>query len=113
MLPLLRENRDIVYIVSKEDCIFGISDVVLYKRGEQLVLHRIISKEGSLYEIMGDNQYVSETVIENQIIGVMTAFARNGKETLREDSNYQKYVKRIMDMSINRRKILAKIRKIV
>ena len=111
MLPLLREGRDVVYVVSKDKCSYDISDVVLYKRCEQLVLHRIISKEGSLYEIMGDNQYVSETVPENQIIGVMTAFARNGKETLREDLNYQKYVKKIMNMSINRRKVLAKIRK--
>lgn len=113
MLPLLKQNRDLVYIVGKEECDFGISDVVLYKRGEQLVLHRIIDKNGLEYVVLGDNQYISENILENQIIGVMTAILRDGKEILREDSDYQRYVSKIMKISMSRRKILAKIRRII
>lgn len=113
MLPLLRQNRDLVYIVSKENYDYGISDVVLYKRGEQLVLHRIVAKNGSKYEIIGDNQYIPETVFEDQIIGVMTAFLRNGKEILIDDTEYQKYTKEVMNMSMLRRRCLAYIRRLI
>lgn len=113
MLPLLKERRDIVRIESKDVCDFAISDVVLFKRGEQLVLHRIISKNGSKYEIIGDNQYVSEMVHEQNIIGIMTAFLRDGKEVMREDADYQKYVKKIMGMSMRRRRIISFIRRII
>lgn len=113
MLPLLREGRDLVHIVCKENCDFGVSDVVLYKRGKQLVLHRIISKDGQNYMILGDNQYTPENVSENQILGVMTAFLKDGQEILRNDAKYQIYVNRIMNMSKTRRRILAYIRRLV
>lgn len=113
MLPLLVEGKTLVHIVNKDNCDYGISDVILYKRGEQLVLHRIISKDGIAYITLGDNQYLPERVLENQVIGVMTAFIKDDKEIHRDDADYQKYVEKIVKMSTLRRRIMSYIRRVI
>ena len=42
MLPLLRERRDITEIRPKPNCCCKKYDVVLYRRGDQYILHRIL-----------------------------------------------------------------------
>lgn len=62
---------------------------------------------------LGDNQYTPENVSEKQILGVMTAFLKDGREIMREDADYRDYVKKIMNMSMTRRKIMSKIRSVL
>lgn len=81
MRPLLRQGRDIV-VIKRPQFPLKSGDVPLYrvKSRKELVLHRIlkVNNDGS-YIIRGDNCYAKEHVAENQIVGVMKAFYREGK----------------------------------
>lgn len=90
MHPLLAHLRDSVYIESATD--FRRLDVVLFRRENgQLVLHRIIGKTDSGLIICGDNDFISETVPRERIIGVMTEFSRNGRTIKTDDPLYRLY----------------------
>ena len=85
MMPLLRENRDIM-IIEPRDAYHKL-DAVLFRRfgiegRGAYVLHRIlrVNKDGT-YWIAGDNCVSGETVLPEQILGVMTAVVRDGKKT--------------------------------
>lgn len=82
MRPMLREHKDVV-IIERVDRPLKKWDVPLYRRKgcEFLVLHRIvkITKDGR-YIIRGDNTYKPERkVTDNDIVGVLKAFYREGK----------------------------------
>lgn len=82
MLPLLRQGKDLLTVKKKgmERCKKG--DVVLYRRPpDQYVLHRIIEVRPDDYVILGDNCVAREYGIRDEdIIGILTSFVRNGKE---------------------------------
>jgi len=90
MLPMLRQNRDLVVIRAP---VFRPRryDVVLYRRGRDHVLHRIIRDRGDHYLIRGDNTYVLERVPAEDVIGVLTAFKRDGREHRVTDWTYIVY----------------------
>lgn len=90
MNPLLKEHRDTVVI---ENIIAPLKkyDVVLFRRGKQLVLHRIIKINDGYFLIRGDNCIQGETVYDNQIIGIMTHFCRNGKQCDVQHKGYRVY----------------------
>lgn len=94
MLPLLRQGRDLFTVEkkTKERCKVG--DVVLYRRPPQsYVLHRVIKVRKDDYVILGDNCVQKEYGIkEDDIIGVMTGFVRNGKEHSTSEMGYKIYV---------------------
>ncbi len=92
MMPLLRQDRDLMVIEKrgKERC--RLYDAVLFKRGTSYVLHRIIEVLDDGYRIVGDNCAVPEFVREDQILGVMTAVVRDGKTIPVTDPAYQRYV---------------------
>ena len=79
MRPMLKAGRDVV-------CIFPISkpprkyDVLLYKRGERYILHRIIGFYPEGYIIRGDNTYKKEYVKKDAAVGVLGRFNRLGRE---------------------------------
>lgn len=79
MLPLLRQDRDLVVIEKKNNEPLKRFDVALYKRGEKYVLHRVINVKDGSYEIRGDNTFVMEHVPDDSVIGVLTEINRNGK----------------------------------
>ncbi len=82
MLPLLVNHRDIAYIEPAGT--IRRLDVVLFRRKNgQLVLHRVLKCQpnGTHYLVAGDNDTNTECVEREQILGVMTAFCRNGKTT--------------------------------
>ena len=93
MLPLLREGKDLFTIEKKsgERCRRG--DVVLYKKGQnRYVLHRVVEVRENDYVILGDNCIKREYGIKDEdILGVMTSFVRNGKEHKVEDTDYKIY----------------------
>ncbi len=106
MLPLLRQNKDLFIVEKKgpERCRRG--DVVLYTRrmpesllktGEesktvQYILHRIVEVLPDGYVLLGDNCLQREYGIhENDIIGVMTGFVRDGKQHNINEPAYKFY----------------------
>ena len=82
MLPLLREGRDLFTVRKKEAKRCKVGEVVLYRREpDQYVLHRIIKVRPKDYVILGDNCINREYgITDNDILGVMIGFVRDGKE---------------------------------
>ncbi len=75
-----------------------VNDVVLYVRDDGMqVLHRIISFDGDIALIRGDNTYSLERVPLSDIKGVATTFWRKGRQSSHEisagDRSYKLYVK--------------------
>ena len=92
MLPLLRENSDMVVLESIGVRRLQKYDAVLYRRGEKLILHRIVGVRDQGYVICGDHQWRREFgVTEEQIFGIMTAVIREGREIT--DLKYKLYVR--------------------
>lgn len=93
MLPLLREGRDLFIIEAKNEGRCKVGDTVLFKRGSDYVLHRVITVRPDDYDILGDNCINPERNIkDDNILGVMTGFVRNGKEHSINEPGYRLYV---------------------
>lgn len=94
MLPFLRQYRDIIEIQRKDPytpC--KRYDVVLYKRGDKYILHRVLQVRPNDYVICGDHNIWREYgITDAQILGVMTRIIRNGKSILLSDWRYRLYV---------------------
>ena len=94
MRPLLRTRKDIVEIRKKGPDRCRKYDVVLYKRGEKYILHRILEilPDGK-YIIAGDNTtFLEKDITDDRILGVMTRIIRDGKSINVDDPSYQRYV---------------------
>lgn len=93
MMPLLRQNHDIIEIHPKEEGRCKKYDIVLYKRGEMYVLHRILKVLSKGYIIAGDNNaFVERDITDEKIIGVVTRIIRDGKEIYMGELGYRLYV---------------------
>lgn len=101
MNPLLRQDRDLITVLrtdlAKKDKNgrFHNHDVVLYKRHSDgaYVLHRIVEVREKDYVILGDNCVKREYGISDEdILGVMTSFVRDGKTIQVTDPLYKAYV---------------------
>lgn len=93
MLPMLHPGRDSVFLKSPPSDLKKY-DLPLYRRADgQFVLHRIVKvKKNGTYIMCGDNQFVREYGIKNnQIIGIVTGFVRNGKHTSCRNPIYRFY----------------------
>jgi len=97
MKPLLKQGRDLVTVrpVTRP---LKKYDVPLYRSkrdGRQVyVLHRIVKVLPNGYVIRGDNTYFDERgVTDADIVGVMTAFKRKGKDVSVESRAYKAYVR--------------------
>lgn len=100
MEPMIRQNRDLVTINKKDPKVScSENDVVLFKKGENLVLHRIVDVlPDKLYNILGDNcARIEKNIKEEDIIGVMSHFYRKGIRYSVFDSVYLNYVNRLRD----------------
>lgn len=93
MLPMLKNRRDTIVVSVKTDRLKPL-DVALYKRGEDYVLHRVISITDDGYIIRGDNCYADEVVPESAVIGVLTEFFRKDRHFTCADKRYLAYAKR-------------------
>ena len=98
MMPLLRQNRDVMVIERKGDARCKKLDAVLFKRPGRIgrgtyVMHRVLRVNGdSTYWIVGDNCVSGETVAEENVIGILTAVVRDGKTIPVTDRWYRLYV---------------------
>ena len=92
MLPLLRQGKDLFTVQKKSPARCRVGDVVLYRRGDKYVLHRVVEVRENDYVILGDNCVNREPgVTDDDIIGVMTGFVRGGKEHLVSETGYRLY----------------------
>lgn len=92
MLPLLRQGKDLFIVRKKEKDRCKKGDVALYRRGDAYVLHRIIEVRPENYVILGDNCIAKEYgVRDEEILGVMTGYVRNGKEHSIHEWRYRLY----------------------
>ncbi len=119
MLPMLKNRRDTIVVRPKIARLQPL-DVALYKRGDDYVLHRVLSLTDGGYIIRGDNCYANENVPEDTVIGVLTEFFRKDKHILCTDEKYLKYVNKRLKSYKTRRffvriknKIVGIIRKII
>ena len=92
MMPLLRQDRDLMVIEKKGPGRCKRYDAVLFKRGAKYVLHRIIRVRERDYYVVGDNCRRGEYVRDDQILGVLTQVVRDGKTITTDDPDYQRYV---------------------
>ena len=94
MLPLLRQRRDIITIEKKQGRCKKY-DVALYKRPNgSYVLHRVVEVREKDYVILGDNCVNKEYgITEENILGVMTSFVRDGREYSVNNGLYRFYSK--------------------
>ena len=81
MLPLIRQDRDLMLIARKGPERCRRLDAVLFRRDNgQYVLHRILKVRPADYWVAGDNCSSGEYVREDQILGILTAVIRDGKQ---------------------------------
>lgn len=94
MYPMLRHRKDMVVIVPVTRKL-RVHDVPMYRlKSGKVVLHRIIKVTKNGYIIRGDNLHVKEKdITDDDIIGVLKGFYRNGKYYDCENSiKYKIYV---------------------
>lgn len=91
MLPMLRQGKDTVTI-SPVPGKLKKYDLPLYQRDDgKYVLHRIVGV-GDTYTCVGDNQFILEKgVRHDQVIGLVTEFARDGQGVSVKNPCYQIY----------------------
>ena len=96
MMPLLRQDRDLMVIERKGSERCKKYDAVLFRRpGSQgvYVLHRILRvNDDGTYWIVGDNCVTGETVREENVLGILTAVVRDGKNIPVTGRGYRAYV---------------------
>lgn len=119
MRPLLRQGKDLFTVRRKKpDERARKYDVVLYHRGKDYVLHRVIEvlPEGH-YVILGDNCVAKEyDTTDDDIIGIMTGFERGGKTYTVSHPIYRIYARLrvwLAPIRITRKKAVAKLRRLV
>ncbi len=115
MMPLLKQGRDLFTVEKKTSQRCKKNDVVLYKRGKDYVLHRIIEVRPQDYVILGDNCIKKEYgTTDEDILGVMTDFKHNGKDYSVDDWQYRLYtfiISHTVSIRIFLKKIILRIRK--
>ena len=93
MLPLLRQGRDLFVVEKRGQARLKVGDVVLYRRPpDKYVLHRIVEVREKDYVILGDNCVSREYgVTDDDILGVMTGYVRDGKQHTVTERGYRLY----------------------
>lgn len=89
MLPLLRQNRDLVIIEPPKGRLKR-RDIALFKRGNDYVLHRVIKVRENDYVFRGDNNFFTEDgITDTAIVGVLTGFVKDGKQHSVTEKGYR------------------------
>lgn len=93
MLPMLRPKRDLI-IIERPRGKLRRYDVALYRRSTgHYVLHRVLHVAKDGYVMCGDHQCQRERgVTDAQVIGVLTAFVRDGNMIPVTAGRYRLYV---------------------
>ena len=98
MMPLLRQDRDLMIIEKKGEERCRRFDAVLFRRPGingrvAYVLHRIVKvNDDGTYYIVGDNCLTGETVREENVLGVLRGVVRDGRTVDSSSLGYRAYV---------------------
>lgn len=111
MLPLLRQGKDLVKVVSAPERLAKY-DIALFKRPTgEYVLHRVMKVKKDYYIICGDNRFYREKIPSDWIIGVAESAFINDEEIKMSDERQIEYAKKIC-RTYWKRRIIHKIKKI-
>lgn len=111
MAPLLRDRQYAVRIVPAKGRLKKY-DVALFRRGEKLVLHRVIKVKKDGYYIRGDHDDEGEYVADGQIVGVLAEVIGRDKTVKMTDTSYKLYSRLTVLLSPVRR-LSRKIRRFI
>ena len=93
MLPLIRQNRDLVIIEKCKDKKTKKYDVLLYKRDDKYILHRVMKVKKDGYVMCGDTTFKKEYGVgDDSVVGILSAVVRDGKTLKVTDKKYRFYV---------------------
>ena len=90
MRPLFKTHRDMV-IIERPHGDLKKYDVALYKDGERYVLHRVIGVYPDYYLMRGDNNFFSEKVKKDAVIGVLVAYRNKNRRHSVNELHYKIY----------------------
>ena len=96
MLPMLRQEKDLVTLRRYDGRGLKKYDVAMYDRGgpRRYVLHRVVEVGDGSYTFLGDNCVTKEKNIpESAIVAVLDSFSRGGKQISVNDLKYRLYVR--------------------
>lgn len=93
MYPMLKDRRDTIIVRPKTERLKPL-DVALYRSGEKYVLHRVLEVVDDGYIIRGDNCYVDEHILEDDVFGVLVEFYRKNKHIACTDKKYLRYAQK-------------------
>ena len=107
MMPLIKQGRDLMVLEAPKRRVKKY-DAVLYKRPNgKYVMHRIIGENSDGFILCGDNRYDKEYGVKNeQILALLTAVVRDGKEIKADSFKYKFYARLWCDFFYLRRLIL-------
>ncbi len=92
MRPLFRADDTTVVVEPIRQPLHR-GDLPLYLRCDgKYVIHRIVGIGNGGYLTLGDNSYMLERVMPQQVVGVVTQFCRGGKCLSVADRRYKTYV---------------------
>ncbi len=81
---ITRQRRDSIEIRAKGEGLCSRHDVILYRRGDAYVLHRVVKVRPDGYVAAGDNNaFLDPFVSEEQVLGVMKRIIRDGRDATR------------------------------
>lgn len=79
MLPMLRQGKDRVELGPLPERLKKYDLPVYQTPSGKYLMHRVLKVTPTHYICLGDNTLEYETIYPEQMIGVVTAFTRNGK----------------------------------
>lgn len=91
MLPMLRQGKDEVEISPLPDVLQKYDLPVYQYPSGKYVMHRIVDVREGYYICNGDNLLQMEKIPRDWMIGLVTAFIRNGKRIEVTDPAYRLY----------------------
>lgn len=91
MLPMLRMGKDRVELGPLPEKLKKYDLPVYQIPGGKYLMHRILKVTPTHYICLGDNTLDFETIYPEQMIGVVTAFERNGKRIEVSNPLYRLY----------------------
>lgn len=86
MLPLIRQGRDLMVIHPRPSRRLKKYEAVMYRRGNNYLLHRIYKVCEKDYIMCADNRSTFERVQDDQIIGILYAVLRDGTKEIKVKS---------------------------
>ncbi len=94
MIPLLHDGGDMV-ILAQPSFPLRLNDVALCRTDDgRFVLHRVVAINDGGYTLRGDNCVTTEFCADDSdVVGVASAFIRNGKKIEVSSKKYRFYVK--------------------